>query len=115
MRLQEDVYDCTAQDVVSDIFKGYNGTVFAYGQTSSGKTHTMEGPSADAQHSSDLDNLNLRGVIPRAVNSVFKTIEATDDSIEFILRVSMMEIYMERIRDLLDPTRENLQVRYRSS
>lgn len=84
---------------------GYNATIFAYGQTSSGKTYTMEGAS--------IDDPELRGIIPRTATEIFNNVFAADENIEFIVKVSYIEIYMERIRDLLDPykSKVNLQVR----
>lgn len=84
---------------------GYNATIFAYGQTSSGKTYTMEGAS--------IDDPELRGIIPRTATEIFNNVMAADENIEFIVKVSYIEIYMERIRDLLDPykSKVNLQVR----
>ena len=72
--------------------EGYHGSVFAYGQTSTGKTHTMQG-TADAP-----------GVVPLAVHDVFRNIKQnTCRNREFLLRVSYMEIYNEQINDLLHP------------
>nr|GEW82358.1 kinesin-like protein KIN-7D, mitochondrial [Tanacetum cinerariifolium] len=73
-------------------------TVFAYGVTSSGKTHTMHG-----------DHLSP-GIIPLAIKDVFSIIQDTPGR-EFLLRVSYLEIYNEVINDLLDPTGQNLRVR----
>ncbi|CAM9864630.1 unnamed protein product, partial [Ectocarpus sp. 8 AP-2014] len=89
----------------SDLFDGYNGTIFAYGQTSSGKTHTMEGPS--------IHDAELAGVIPRTVREIFFAVAEAPDSVEFVIKVSYIEIYMEKIRDLLDSyhTKMNLPVR----
>jgi kinesin family protein 5 len=91
--------------VVLDVMQGYNSTMLAYGQTGSGKTHTMEG--------TDLHDENMRGVIPRAVDELFACVAEADTHLEFELRVSYIEIYMERVRDLLDSfrTRVNLQIR----
>lgn len=58
---QEDVYTYSAKPVVDGVLEGFNGTVFAYGQTASGKTHTMEGSSLDGDHEA--------GIIPRMVIS----------------------------------------------
>lgn len=74
---------------------GYNGTIFAYGQTSSGKTHTMEGVMGDP---------HLQGIIPRIVNDIFNHIYAMEENLEFHIKVSYFEIYMDKIRDLLDGT-----------
>eukprot|EP00002_Diphylleia_rotans_P028308 TRINITY_DN5713_c0_g1_i3.p1 TRINITY_DN5713_c0_g1~~TRINITY_DN5713_c0_g1_i3.p1 ORF type:complete len:618 (+),score=132.43 TRINITY_DN5713_c0_g1_i3:60-1913(+) len=100
---QSDIYDYAARPIVEDVLKGYNGTVFAYGQTSSGKTHTMEGPA--------IDDGNLRGVIPRMVKTIFDGVASADSNIEFTVKISYLEIYQEKIRDLLDHTKSNLQVR----
>ncbi len=98
--LQEDLYAVAARPVVHGLFEGINGTVFAYGQTSSGKTFTMEGP--------EKPDASTCGIIPRVVDDVFATIQSSDPLIEFRLLISMVEIYMERIRDLLDPEKDNL-------
>ena len=76
-----------------DVLMGYNGTIFAYGQTSSGKTHTMEGVIGDP---------GLQGVIPRIVNDVFNHIYSMEENLEFHIKCSYFEIYMDKIRDLLD-------------
>ena len=83
--------------------EGFNGTVFAYGQTSSGKTHTMLG-----QNIADPEQ---RGMIPRMVSHVFDQILAAPPEMEFEIKVSMIEIYMEKVRDLVDPTKTDLKVR----
>lgn len=100
---QSEVYEFAARSVVKALFKGYNGTIFAYGQTGSGKTYTMGGP--------DVDDPHLRGIVPRMVSTVFDDIEDADENIEFTVTVSMVEIYQERVRDLLDPSKDNLQVK----
>ncbi|XVF64524.1 hypothetical protein PTKIN_Ptkin09bG0176200 [Pterospermum kingtungense] len=92
------VYDVAAQHVVNGSMQGINGTVFAYGVTSSGKTHTMHGEQKSP------------GIIPLAVKDVFATIQETPGR-EFLLRVSYLEIYNEVINDLLDPTGQNLRIR----
>ncbi|CAO3643581.1 unnamed protein product [Mucor hiemalis] len=81
----EQVYKAGILDLVRSAMMGYNGTVFAYGQTASGKTYTME-----------------PGVIPRAVREVFSFIEEDTHGREYLLRVSYMEIYNEKIKDLLN-------------
>ncbi|CAK5085793.1 unnamed protein product [Meloidogyne enterolobii] len=91
---QENVYKGAAHHIVQDVLNGYNGTIFAYGQTSSGKTHTME-----------------QGIIPRIINDIFNHIFNLDDeNLEFHIKVSYFEIYNERIRDLLDVTKTNLTI-----
>ncbi|XP_065053066.1 kinesin heavy chain-like isoform X2 [Rhopilema esculentum] len=98
---QELVYTETAKPIVSDVLAGYNGTIFAYGQTASGKTHTMEGVIGD-QH--------WQGIIPRIIQDIFNYIYTMDENLEFHIKVSYYEIYLDRIRDLLDVTKTNLAV-----
>ncbi|KAG0649108.1 Kinesin heavy chain [Hyphodiscus hymeniophilus] len=99
---QKDVFDFSIRSTVDDILNGYNGTVFAYGQTGAGKSYTMMG--------SDVDDEEGRGVTPRIVEQIFSSILASPGTIEYTVRVSYMEIYMERIRDLLAPHNDNLPV-----
>ncbi|CAK3745884.1 Kinesin heavy chain [Lecanosticta acicola] len=99
---QQDVFDYSIRSTVDDVLAGYNGTVFAYGQTGSGKTFTMMG--------ADIANDSLKGIIPRIVEQIFSSIINSDGSIEFTVKVSYMEIYMEKIRDLLVPNNDNLAV-----
>ncbi|CAA0807660.1 Kinesin motor family protein [Striga hermonthica] len=94
----QEVYEVAARPVVKAAMEGINGTVFAYGVTSSGKTHTMHGDQISP------------GIIPLAIKDVFSIIQDTPGR-EFLLRVSYLEIYNEVINDLLDPTGQNLRVR----
>jgi len=98
---QTQVYDSTAKSIVKDVLSGYNGTIFAYGQTSSGKTHTMEGI---------IDDPNMQGIIPRIVNDIFNHIYSMEENLEFHIKVSYFEIYLDKCRDLLDPSKVNLAV-----
>ncbi|XP_035533273.1 kinesin heavy chain-like [Morone saxatilis] len=98
---QEQVYDQCAKQIVKDVLGGYNGTIFAYGQTSSGKTHTMEGKLHDPQ---------LMGIIPRISHDIFDHIYSMDENLEFHIKVSYFEIYLDKIRDLLDVSKTNLAV-----
>ena len=99
---QNDVFDFSIRSTVDDILNGYNGTVFAYGQTGAGKSYTMMG--------SDIDDEEQRGIIPRIVEQMFASILRSPGNIEYTVRVSYMEIYMEKIRDLLVPQNDNLPV-----
>ncbi|KAH9649183.1 kinesin-like protein KIN-7O [Citrus sinensis] len=92
-----EVYEARTRDIVAAAVRGFNGTVFAYGQTNSGKTHTMRG------------SLTEPGVIPRAVHDLFDIILGKVDR-EFLLRMSYMEIYNEDINDLLAPEHRKLQI-----
>lgn len=99
---QKDVFDFSIRNTVDDILNGYNGTVFAYGQTGAGKSYTMMGTNID-------DDIG-KGIIPRIVEQIFDSILASPGNIEYTVRVSYMEIYMERIRDLLNPINDNLPI-----
>ncbi|KAK7054863.1 hypothetical protein VNI00_003326 [Paramarasmius palmivorus] len=99
---QQEVFDYGVKDIVKDVLDGYNGTVFAYGQTGSGKTFTMMG--------ADIDSDELKGIIPRITEQIFQSIVESDAHLEYLVKVSYMEIYLEKIRDLLAPQNDNLQV-----
>eukprot|EP00002_Diphylleia_rotans_P024614 TRINITY_DN4867_c0_g1_i6.p1 TRINITY_DN4867_c0_g1~~TRINITY_DN4867_c0_g1_i6.p1 ORF type:complete len:835 (+),score=193.28 TRINITY_DN4867_c0_g1_i6:114-2507(+) len=97
---QESVFVETAQPIVDSVLEGYNGTIFAYGQTGTGKTFTMEGVSEPKE---------LRGIIPRSFQYIFDMIDhASDAKKKFLVRASYLEIYNEEIRDLLgnDPMKK---------
>uniref|UniRef100_A0A8C7QWE7 Kinesin-like protein n=1 Tax=Oncorhynchus mykiss TaxID=8022 RepID=A0A8C7QWE7_ONCMY len=74
---QEQVYNTCAKQIVKDVLGGYNGTIFAYGQTSSGKTHTMEGK---------LHDPHGMGIIPRIAEDIFNHIFAMDENLEFHIK-----------------------------
>lgn len=99
---QTDIFDYSIRSTVDDILNGYNGTVFAYGQTGAGKSYTMMG--------ADIDDEEQRGIIPRIVEQMFASILRSPGNIEYTVRVSYMEIYMEKIRDLLAPQNDNLPI-----
>jgi len=88
---QLDVFVECAKPIVRSCLEGYNGTIFAYGQTGTGKTHTMEGLPDDPE---------MRGIIPNTFQTIFQDIEKTTDR-DFLVRASFLEIYNEDIRDLL--------------
>ena len=91
---QEKIYTDTAYPIVESVLEGYNGTIFAYGQTGTGKTFTMEGKD---------DPAPLRGIIPRTFDQIFFGVEQHPDR-QYLVRVSFLEIYNEEIRDLLART-----------
>jgi len=95
------VYAKTTKGIIDSVVGGFNGTVFAYGQTSSGKTHTMQGCEGEP------------GIIPLAVKDVFEAIEASEGR-EFLVRVSYLEIYNEQMMDLLSKEVRLLPIRPRS-
>ena len=88
---QREVYDGAAARIVDAAIEGYNGTVFCYGQTGTGKTHTMEGKDEPPE---------LRGIIPSAFNHVFDAIDGSEGR-NYLIRASFLEIYNENVRDLL--------------
>lgn len=96
---QEDVFNFSLRQTVDDVLNGYNGTVLAYGQTGAGKSYTMMGSQTG----------EFRGAIPRIVEAIFGG-AAERPQVEFSFLASYMEIYNERVRDLLDPTKDNLPV-----
>jgi hypothetical protein len=100
--IQSEVFDYVAKPIIEGAMEGWNGTLFCYGQTSSGKTHTMEGVH---------DVQDLRGIIPRMMEYVFNLIRDASIDIEFTVKCSFLEIYNEKIQDLLDPRKNNLMVK----
>ena len=95
---QDEVY-ATVKPLVEACFDGYNSTVFAYGQTGTGKTFTM---GTGLYESDD----GLAGIVPRAVNEIFATVEQQRDSHDTTVSISYIEIYTEELRDLLVSLRE---------
>ena len=99
---QSEVFEEVKGAVVS-IMHGFNGTILAYGQTSSGKTWTMEGPN--------LVDAEAQGVIPRAIRLLFDLIIGADIKTVFTVSVSYFEVYCEKLRDLLNPAQDNMKIR----
>ena len=89
---QKEVYDSAAKPIIDSVLEGFNGTIFAYGQTGTGKTFTMEG---------DRSVPELKGIIPNSFAHIFGHIAKADDHLKFLVRVSYLEIYNEEVRDLL--------------
>ena len=94
---QSEIYTNVGKRIVEDIMAGYNGTIFAYGQSGSGKTYTMYG--------NDIFDETTKEIIPRVVEEIFKKIEKSDRNIDFQIKLSVMEIYKEVMYDLF--TNEN--------
>uniref|UniRef100_A0A8C6VE69 Kinesin-like protein n=1 Tax=Naja naja TaxID=35670 RepID=A0A8C6VE69_NAJNA len=88
---QFELYDETFRPLVDSVLQGFNGTIFAYGQTGTGKTYTMEGVRGDAEK---------RGVIPNSFDHIFTHISRSQNQ-QYLVRASYLEIYQEEIRDLL--------------
>lgn len=92
---QQAMYDLVARNTLQDLFRGFNGTILAYGQTGAGKSHTMFGTQQDP------------GIIPRICKSIFTHIAQGSPDVEYTVSVSLMEIYQEHIKDLLNPFLKN--------
>ncbi|KFV68363.1 Kinesin-like KIF3B [Dryobates pubescens] len=88
---QVELYDETFRPLVDSVLQGFNGTIFAYGQTGTGKTYTMEGVRGDPEK---------RGVIPNSFEHIFTHISRSQNQ-QYLVRASYLEIYQEEIRDLL--------------
>ncbi|KAM6462917.1 kinesin-like protein KIF3C isoform 1-T1 [Liasis olivaceus] len=88
---QADLYDETVRPLIDSVLQGFNGTIFAYGQTGTGKTYTMQGIWADPEK---------RGVIPISFEHIFTHISRSQNQ-QYLVRASYLEIYQEEIRDLL--------------
>lgn len=98
---QKAIYQSSAFGIVENVIAGYNGTIFAYGQTGCGKTFTMMGnPKSET----------LKGIIPRTFSQIMNVISQRPE-LEFLVRVSFLEIYNENIRDLLGDSEKRLDVK----
>ncbi|XP_017958970.1 kinesin-like protein KIF13A isoform X3 [Drosophila navojoa] len=99
---QETVFDCVGRDILDNAFQGYNACIFAYGQTGSGKSYTMMGSQEN------------KGIIPRLCDKLFSAIaNKSTPELMYKVEVSYMEIYNEKVHDLLDPkpNKQSLKVR----
>jgi centromeric protein E len=100
------VYDSVAKGIVSSAVSGLNGTIFAYGQTSSGKTHTMQG-------SGTIEEGTVAGgggIVHMAAADIFQHVQSQTDRV-FLVRASFLEIYNEEVRDLLTSDNKTLPIR----
>ncbi|KAA8518831.1 hypothetical protein F0562_016395 [Nyssa sinensis] len=93
---QKELYDQAIAPIVNEALEGYNCTIFAYGQTGTGKTYTMEG---EGRKEKNGEFHNDAGVIPRAVQQIFDILEAQNT--EYSMKVTFLELYNEEISDLL--------------
>ena len=97
---QEDLFNGVGKEVLANALEGFNACVFAYGQTGSGKSYSMMGCQGQ------------EGLIPRITQNLYKSIEENQDQdVKFKIEVSYMEIYNEKVRDLLNPSDKTLKVR----
>ena len=94
-----DLFQDSVKDIVHASLEGINGTIFAYGQTASGKTFTMHGDQKE------------HGVIPYTIHEMFKVMDSRQRDHEYLMSVSYLEIYNENLMDLLGPSSGGQQVR----
>ncbi|KAH9322163.1 hypothetical protein KI387_016802, partial [Taxus chinensis] len=98
---QKDLYDQAVVPIVNEVLEGFNCTIFAYGQTGTGKTYTMEGDCKKTKSGQNGELPSDAGVIPRAVKQIFDTLES--QNAEYSVKVTFLELYNEEITDLLAP------------
>lgn len=102
---QIDLYKHIAFPIVEKTLKGYNSTIFAYGQTGTGKTYTMTG---------SYKKPDQKGIIPNAFDHIFTQISRSSEEKSFVVTVTFLEIYNEDVHDLLSSTpNKNLEIRER--
>ncbi|KAJ3264765.1 hypothetical protein HDU77_007614 [Chytriomyces hyalinus] len=94
----QNIYEQCSRDLIASCCEGINATIFAYGQTSSGKTFTMSGDA------------NAPGIISLTITDIFDRIASSADSLNFSLKVSYLEVYNEVVNDLLSPENTNLKI-----
>ncbi|XP_057961353.1 kinesin-like protein KIN-1 isoform X2 [Malania oleifera] len=102
---QADVYEFLALPIVRDAVNAVNGTIITYGQTGAGKTYSMEGLSIIG-----CDEPK-KGLLPRVVDGLFEGIKNSNESVKYTIKLSMVEIYMEKVRDLYDLSKDNIQIK----
>ncbi|KAK9473100.1 P-loop containing nucleoside triphosphate hydrolase protein [Dipodascopsis tothii] len=95
------VYERAAAHVVAGVMDGFHGTIFAYGMTGTGKTYSMQGDASSP------------GIIPRAIEAVFAGVGRAPTYASYVLRASYIEIYNERLHDLLCPTTASDEIKLR--
>ena len=96
---QIEVYRSVVEPLIEQVVMGYNCTVFAYGQTGTGKTYTMEGERTESDVACSWEEDPLAGIIPRALHQLFETLQTENN--EHTVRVSFLELYNEELYDLL--------------
>ncbi|XP_054005394.1 kinesin-like protein Klp61F [Hylaeus anthracinus] len=105
---QIDVYNAVVHPLVEEVLAGYNCTVFAYGQTGTGKTFTMEG--VDIEPSFHWQTDTRAGIIPRALSHLFDQLRLLGDQ-EYSVRVTFLELYNEEVYDLLSSNTDAAKIR----
>ena len=97
---QQDIYDNCAKKSVENFLLGYNSAIIIHGQNNSGKSYTMSGKN---------DDNNLKGIIPRVAEDVFEFIR-DNENLEFIVQVSIVDIYKDKIKDLITNNDININI-----
>ena len=103
---QQSIFAQTAQPIIDSVLEGYNGTIFCYGQTGTGKTHTMEGVVDDEQQ---------RGIMPNSFHYIFDNIAKAPSTIQFLVRASFLEIYLDDVFDLLSSEKDRCRMDVKES
>ena len=101
---QNTLYGMSAREIVDSVLMGYNGTIFAYGQTGTGKTYSMQG---------GMNNEDSWGIIPNSFQHIFSSIHHSPKDVQYLVRASYLELYNDHLRDLLNPTEKNLEIKQR--
>ncbi|XP_052226778.1 kinesin-like protein KIF11 isoform X1 [Dreissena polymorpha] len=105
---QTDVYKSIVSPIIKEVLDGYNCTIFAYGQTGTGKTFTMEGERSPDPNLT-WENDPLTGIIPRSLANIFDQLQSQE--VEFSVRVSFLELYNEELFDLLGSSVDPLRLK----
>lgn len=111
---QETIFDAVGKNYIQEMLEGYNCTVFAYGQTGTGKTYTMSGDINILGDLESQDKILLgehAGIIPRVLVDLFKQLSQETD--EYSVKISFLELYNERLKDLLaenESAEENIRI-----
>ncbi|CAG9327895.1 unnamed protein product [Blepharisma stoltei] len=101
---QDEVFEkCNLELLIKKVIEGFNATIFAYGQTGSGKTFTMEGYQYDNSLKPIIKNDENIGITPRIIKALFNEIQAAPSHVEHTVYCTFIQIYKEKIYDLLNP------------
>ncbi|KAK3931807.1 Kinesin-like protein KIF11 [Frankliniella fusca] len=106
---QIDVYRAVVAPLIDEVLSGYNCTVFAYGQTGTGKTFTMEGERSPNSNTMSWENDPLAGIVPRTLSQLFDELRLLQ--VDFCVKVSFLELYNEELFDLLSPAEDTTKLR----
>lgn len=111
---QQEIFEKIGKPIAKSCLSGYNGTIFAYGQTGAGKTFTILGNNIESISYPNLQqDFGCHGLLPRCFEYLFSSIqeETSSNDRKYLIKCSYLEIYQEQVNDLLDPNPQNLQLR----